>query len=170
MALFILWTLTVVTLLINNDIKVNGNIHVDVSVLKKKTYQGTNDDPVLDEEYIGIFMEASGVDYLTCCEMIEAPPEDYLLIEYHIKVQNKSDIQLEFINVGRPLDEGVWLFYGKDGKPITINPGENVNCVIWFIAKNTKENKTKDFTFPVKLQYVYDNGLFEKNIEFCVIP
>lgn len=151
------------------NIKIDGNISLNVTVKKKDVFEGSADEPIVTEDYEALFIECSGASFDTV-EKIKNNPEDYILVSYYLELQNNGDVEFVFVDVGRPVDNGVWSHIGADCCYWSVEPHNTYGIHVCFVAENTEENKTKDFTFPVKLQYVYDNGLFEKNIEFCVIP
>lgn len=170
LSVLLIISVTIIVVMINdNNIKIDGNISVNVTVKEKEVFEGSADEPVLTEDYEALFIECSGAS-LETVERIKNNPEDYILVSYYLELQNDGDVGFVFVDIGRPIDDGVWSHIGADSCYWSVEPHNTYGIHVCFVAENTEENKTKDFTFPVKLQYVYDNGLFEKHIEFSVIP
>lgn len=151
------------------NIKIDGNISVNVTVKKKDVFEGSDDEPIVTEDYEALFMKCSGASLETVGK-IKNNPEDYILVSYYLELQNDGEQEFVFVDIGRPVDDGVWSHIGADSCYWSMEPHKTYGIHVCFVAENTEENKTKDFTFPVILQYVYDNSLFEKHVEFSVIP
>lgn len=151
------------------NIKIDGNISVNVTVKKKEVFEGSVNEPIITEDYEALFLKCSGVspEFL---EKIKNNPEDYILVSYYLELQNDGEVPFVFVDVGRPIDNGVWSHVGADCCYWNVEPHKSYGVHVCFVAENIDENKTKDFHFPLKFQYVYGKGLFEKHIEFSMIP